>query len=214
MKILIRIALTLLILTAIGASTYPSLSKYYRTHKASPFRQENVTRGSITSVVNSTGTVQPMRSVQIGSFVSGPIIESNVDFNSNVTKDQLLARIDPRIYEANVARDTASVAHAQADVSRVKTLLHQARRDEKRSQNLRATNRDYIADTEMDQFRFARSSLEAQLELAEAAVLQAKATLALSQQNLDYTQIKSPVDGIVIDRKIDPGHPSTRPILD
>ena len=84
-------------------------------------------------------------------------------------------------------------------------LLQQAKNDEQRAEALRAVNEDYLADTVMDKYKFNRISLEAQLQMAEASIKQADAALRNSKANLDYTYIRSPVDGIVIDRKIDEG---------
>jgi HlyD family secretion protein len=155
--------------------------------------------------VNSTGTVQPVLSVHIGSFVSGPIVELRVEFNQQVKEGELLAKIDPRIYQSNLERDEAALLTRQADVSRAKALLTQAENDERRAESLRKTNKDFVSDTEMDQFKFNRMSLDAQLKLAEAAVKQAKASRDYSKLQLDYCEIRSPVNGVVIDRKIDPG---------
>ncbi|MCC6494498.1 MAG: efflux RND transporter periplasmic adaptor subunit [Pirellulales bacterium] len=156
-------------------------------------------------VVNSTGEVKPVLSVSVGSFVSGPIIKLHVEFNDRVKKDQLLAEIDPRIYVAAVQRDKASLATRIADVERTKALLQQATNDENRSIALRKENPDFISQAEIDRFHFNRLSLKAQLDVADAAVEQAQATLENSEANVDYTKITSPVDGIVINRKIDPG---------
>ncbi len=169
------------------------------------FREAEVTHGPIISVVNSTGTVKPVLSVAVGSFVSGPIESLHVDFNAEVKKGDLLAKIDPRVYDAAVARDRAILATRRADLERVKALLQQARNDEGRAHKLRAENRDYLSDTEMDKLTFARMSLEAEITVAESNIEQAAANLKNSEATLGYTEIRSPVDGIVIDRKIDPG---------
>ncbi|MBX7166298.1 MAG: efflux RND transporter periplasmic adaptor subunit [Pirellulales bacterium] len=169
------------------------------------FRQERLVRGDVATVVNSTGSIKPVLSVEIGSFVSGPIASSFVDFNTRVKKGDELARIDPRIYEANVASDEASLAHAEADVKRVEALLEQSRRNEQRAIKLKERKATYIAEQELDQLKADRRSFEAQLAVAQATVEQAQAKLELSRANLGYTIITSPVDGIVIDRKIEPG---------
>jgi HlyD family secretion protein len=199
---------TLVVLGCAGgaiAAGYPSLHNYWKSRHRTNYRELPVVRGDIVSVVNSTGTVQPVQSVQVGSFVSGPIFKTLVDFNSRVKKGDLLAKIDPRTFEANVARDQATLATKSADVEQINAKLQQAINDEKRAETLRAKNREFISDTEMDQFKFNRMSLDAQLKLDLAAVEEAKATLSLSKANLDYTDIKSPVDGVIIDRKVDPG---------
>jgi len=156
-------------------------------------------------VVSATGKVQPTSRIEIGAFVSGPVVKLAVDFNDEVKEGDLLAEIDRRIYEANKARDEAALATREAEVARVEALLAQARNDEQRAQSLYQQNADYISDAELDRFKFARQSLEAQLALAQATVKEAKANLENSTAYLNYTVIRSPVDGIVIDRKIDPG---------
>jgi HlyD family secretion protein len=143
--------------------------------------------------------------VTVGTFVSGPIESIAVDFNAEVKKGDLLAKIDPRIYEASAAQGRAFLANQKAGVERAKAQLQQARNDEARSIALRAENRTFISDAEMDQFKYKRMSLEAELALAETAVAQAQASLDTAEANLAYTRIISPVNGVVIDRKVDPG---------
>jgi len=205
MKRLFRWLLILGVLGVLGWGIASPAVKYWKERSRIVWREADVTRGRIVSVVNSTGTIKPVRSVLIGSFVSGPIKEIFVDFNDEVKAGQLMAQIDPLLYKANVARDVATLATKKADVERVKAQLQQAINDEARSKALRAENRLFISDAEMDQFRYKRESLAAELGVAEASVDQAKASLDNSQANLDYTEIKAPVDGAVIDRKVDPG---------
>jgi HlyD family secretion protein len=205
MKRLLRWILVLGVIGAVVWGVATPAVKYWKERSRIVWREADVTRGRLVSVVNSTGTIKPVRSVLIGSFVSGPIKEIFVDFNDEVKAGQMMAQIDPLLYKANVARDVATLATKKADVDRVKAQLQQAINDEARSKALRAENRLFISDAEMDQFRYKRESLAAELGVAEASVDQAKASLDNSQVNLDYTEIKAPVDGVVIDRKVDPG---------
>lgn len=178
----------------------------YLTERNRPkFRDEAVTRGTVEFVVNSTGTIKPVQQVSVGSFVSGPITKLNVDFNSEVRVGDVLALVDPRLIEANVDRDQAALATRRAEVVRAQAQLQQAINDEKRAMGLRSDDPTFISDSELDQFRFNKLALEAQVVVAQAAVDQSLATLKNSEQNLEYTKIVSPVNGIVIDRKIDPG---------
>lgn len=178
---------------------------YWKERTRVRFQDGEVSRGTIVAVVNSTGTIKPVRSVQVGAFVSGPIEEIHVDFNAEVKKGDLLATIDPRLYIANVDRDKANLATREAEVLRVEALLQQAKNDEARSKKLRAESQDFISDAEMDQFKFNRMSLEAQLAVAKTSIQQAQASLDNSNANLEYTKITAPVDGVIIDRKVDPG---------
>ena len=205
MRKLVRWTVILLMLGGGGSAAYWAGARYMKERRRVSYRVAEVTRGKVVAVVNSTGTVKPVLSVSVGSFVSGPIEALYVDFNAEVKKGDLLAKIDPRLYAANVARDRAQLATRKAEVQRVTAQLQQAKNDEARAQALRAENRGFLSDTEMDQFKFNRMGLEAQLAVAEASVLQAQASLENSEANLGYTEIRSPVDGMVIDRKIDPG---------
>jgi len=205
MKLLLRLLLVLLIVGGIGAALYMPARDYWRLRNQPNWRQAEVKRGRIVSVVNSTGTVKPVLSVAVGSFVSGPILDLFAEFNQEVKKGDLLATIDPRIYDSNVARDQATHSTRVADVLRAKAVLQQAINDEKRALALRAEDPTFIAQAELDKFKFNRMSLEAQVTVAAASVDQAEAQLKFSQLQREYTNIVSPVDGIVINRKIDPG---------
>ena len=205
MRTLVKVLIALAILAGIGAAAYKPTMDYIAKRNRPIWRTATVEQGKIVAVVNSTGAVKPRLRVAIGSFVSGPILELHCEFNQEVKKDELLAKIDPRIYEANVSRDKAAVANRKADVFRVEAQLRLAQNDEKRAIALRMEDESFISQAEMDKFRFGRLSLEAQLDVAKSAIDQAVATLENSLANLEYTDIRSPVDGIVIDRKIDPG---------
>lgn len=186
------------------AACRPIIGKFAAGNKTN-WRTAKVTRGRILYDVRATGKVKPVLEVSIGAFVSGPITDLYVDFNQIVKEGDLLARIDTRLYKAAVARDEATLATREADVKRVTALYQQAVRNEQRAMALREQNVDFISPREMDQFHFERMSLEAQLQVAKASVKQAAASLETSQANLGYTEIRSPVNGIVIDRKISPG---------
>ena len=178
---------------------------HFKTRNAPKFRTAKVTRGAIVWDVRTSGTIEPVLKVSIGTFVSGPIIEVNVDYNDAVEKGDLLAKVDPRIYNAAYSRDEAALATTKAEVLRVKANLQLATNDERRARELNEISAEYISASEMDQFRFARQALEAQLVVAEENVKQAEARLFDSRTNLDYTNIVAPQSGIVIDNKIDTG---------
>jgi HlyD family secretion protein len=205
MKLVRTLLIIAMVLGIAGwAASWPA-TRYLKEHNRLNFREAKAVRRSISAVVNSSGEVKPVLSVSIGSFVSGPIVKLHVDFNDRVKKGQLMAEIDPQIYIAAVEGARAALVTRQADVIRVKALLQQAINDEKRSTSLHKENRDFISQAEIDRFHFNRLQLEAQLKVADAAVQQAEAALNNSEANLEYTKIRSPVDGIVINRKIDPG---------
>ena len=201
-----RLMVWLIVVVVIACAGAAGYNRYYASRYASAggkYRTMTVGRGDVTSVVNSSGTVQPVLSVQVGAFVSGPIQKVFVDFNDKVKREQVLAQIDPRTYKSTVAHEEASLAHSQADLARVKALWAQAARNERRALSLKGKNA--ISETDVDQCVTDCKSLEAQIQLAEAAIRQCDANLVTARTNLDFTDIKSPVDGVVIDRKVDPG---------
>ena len=164
-----------------------------------------VDSGDITRYVNSTGSVRPVLSVSVGSFVSGPIVELHVDFNDEVKEGDCLAKVDPRLFRAGVERDEATLATQVASLERIEAQLQQALNNYQRGKRLRDKNEGYLSDREMDALTFEVKSLQAQRKLAKASIKQAEASLETSRANLNYCQIVAPVDGVVIDRKIDPG---------
>ncbi len=205
MKRLIKWTLILAVLGAGIALGVPGMRAHWKTRNAPKFRTAKVTSGAIVWDVRTSGTIEPVLKISIGTFVSGPIIEVNVDFNDAVNKGDLLAKVDPRIYKAAYARDEAALATTKAEVLRVEANLQLAKNDERRAKELNEISSDYIAASEMDQFRFARQALEAQLMVAQENVKQAAARLFDSKTSLDYTDIVAPRSGIVIDKKIDTG---------
>ena len=205
MRFLVKLMLVLAVLGGGGYYAYDYGKSWLKERNKPQFRTAEVELGNIRITRNATGTVEPVLSVQVGSFVSGPIQDLLADYNDEVKAGQLLATIDPRIYKAAVARDKATLATREADVQRVEAQLQRAVNDEKRAMALHAENPDFISQTELDQYHFGRTGLDAQLTIAKATVDQAVANLENSEANLQYTKITSPVDGIVTDRKISEG---------
>ncbi len=205
MRSLIKWFLILAVLVGGGIAAYFPAMKYWRERTKIQYRTQPVTQGEIILVVNATGEVQPIQKVSIGSVVSGPVKDLHVDFNDKVTKDQVLAEIDPKLYDSAVLRDQAILKTREAEVQRATARLQQAINAERRATELRAINSEFISETELDELRFNKMAQEAELTVAETNVEQARATLENSQTNLGYTKISAPVDGIIIDRKVDQG---------
>jgi HlyD family secretion protein len=205
MRFVFKLSILLIALAGLGAASYRPAAEFWRERYRPQFQTATLARGEIIEVINATGKIEPVLSVHIGAFVSGPVSDLYVEFNDEVKAGDMLAKIDPRIYEAGVARDQAALDTRTADVKRIEARLQNAKNNELRALALRSDNPAYIADTELDQFRFDRLALEAELLVAQASVKQAQANLDNSLANLKYTNITSPVDGIVIDRLIDPG---------
>ncbi|MDR0966421.1 MAG: efflux RND transporter periplasmic adaptor subunit [Myxococcales bacterium] len=167
------------------------------------FTTAEVAQGDVASWVTATGTLSPRVTVEVGSQISGRILELLADFNSPVTKGQLLARIDPLLFESEVASSRASVASADANVKRSEASLANARQTSNRSKSLAA--KKLVAQSEADADLSKLRMAEADLAQAKAQLAQAKANLELKITNLAYTKIHSPIDGVVISRDVDVG---------
>ena len=192
---------------------YMKLQAYRRISAADRFRTSSVRRGEIKFEVKCSGTVQPVLSVQVGSYVSGPILKVYVDFNDKVKKDQLLAEIDPLVYMAQCRQAKATLARSTADLEQFKAKLNQTDRDFKRAEKLHEIKdipglNHFIKGIADSDFDLAKANFEmaaANVEVAKATVEQNRAILDAAETNLKYTSILSPVDGLVIDRKVDAG---------
>ena len=205
MRGLLKTLLVVAVLTGAGAAAWRPATTWWANRTRPKFDTLASERGDVIEVINSTGTLQPVQSVHVGAFVSGPIVGLHADFNQEVKEGDLLAEIDPRTYRANVARDKAALAARRAELERGEARLQQARREEDRALSLSERNVASISESELDQAHFGRVGLEAEIVMAEAAIQQAEANLDTSEANLGYTKILAPVAGIIIDRKVELG---------
>lgn len=167
------------------------------------YKTAPVERGSIVSVVNATGTINPVTLVQVGSQVTGMVESLHADFNSVVKKDQVVARIDPFPYRARRDQAAANLANAKAAVLKSKADLAQRKRELDRVQSL--IKQQFVSQNDVDVAVTAHEGALAQLAVAEASVKQAQAALEAAELDLTYTVIKSPIDGIVISRLVEVG---------
>ena len=167
------------------------------------FRTEKVVKGDIVMAVTSTGTVNPVTTVLVGTQVSGTIKEIYVDFNSPVKKGQLIARIDPALFEAQVNQARANLFSAKANLEKAEATLVDAKRTMDRNKELFSKN--LVARSELDTAETNHETSKATVSAAKAQVAQTEAALSLAETNLYYTKIVSPVEGIVVSRNVDVG---------
>jgi HlyD family secretion protein len=195
----------ILVVVAIALAAIAGYGLWQRTAESTEGRYltEPVDRGPVVASVTATGTVNPLTTVQVGTYVSGPILAIDVDFNSPVAKGQRVAQIDPAPFQVKVQKAEASLANARAKLekSRADLTLKQLTYD--RNVELRAKN--LIAQHDVDAARSDYQQARAQVALDEAGVQQAQAELAEARINLGYTAILSPVDGVVVSRNVDVG---------
>jgi HlyD family secretion protein len=189
----------LVALTTIGVGAF-----YSRGGDAAPnILAEPITRGSVVSIVAATGTLEAVTTVQVGTQVSGTIQTLMADYNSIVGKGQVLARLDPSLFESAIEQARANLIRAEADRDRLQVALADAVVKLARARELSA--RQLIPASELDAAEVNRRSAEAQVKSAAAQVTQARAALSQAQVNLSKTVITSPIDGIVIARNVDVG---------
>ena len=174
-----------------------------RQADAPTFRTAKVERGPITATVSSTGTLNPVTSVQVGTQVSGQIQQLFVDFNSPVKKGELIARIDPETFTYRLRQAEADLESARSSVGRAQVAQVIADRDLKRTKELVARN--FVSPAELDRAQSTFDLAAAEVRTAQAVVQQRAAQVATARVDLSRTEIRAPVDGVVIKRSVDVG---------
>ncbi len=167
------------------------------------YRTQAVDRGDIRVSISSTGTLSAISTVTVGSQVSGQLTEVLVDFNSKVKKGQVIARIDPSTYETQIVQGNAQIASAQAQLKQFQATLANATLVWQR--NARLGEQKLVAQSDVDQARAAMLQAQAQVNSAQASIRQQTASTQTTRLNLDRTVIRSPVDGVVLTRAVEPG---------
>ena len=220
----IKKVLTTIIVLGLAAS---AIVMYLHNKGKTPvsYRTASVTRDDLMVSISATGTVEPEEVIDIGAQIAGQILafgkdkkNKSIDYGSVVEEGMVLAKIDDSLYaadeasaEAQVSQDKASLQHAEADIGQLKAKLYQAQRDWERAQKLGPSS-EALAESSYDAYKAAYDAAVANVADGEATIVQAKAAIAGSeaalkraQQNLRYCTIKSPVKGVIIDRRVNIG---------
>jgi len=221
-RLIMRSIFFLVLLGLIGGAAAWLLQR--NDDQAVLYRTSQVTQGDLLVSISATGTVQPEEVIDVGAQVAGQILSFGkdvsgkpVDYGSFVEEGTVLARIDDSLYladaaqaEAQVQSARASELRAEADLEQMKAKLRQAERDWQRAQRLGPS--EALAQVSYDAYQSAYETTKANVAVGEAAILQAKASLAQAeavvrraQRNLGYCTIKSPVKGVIIDRRVNIG---------
>jgi len=219
----LKIILLMLVLAALAGGT-AAWSLFGSSRSAMTFRTTQIKRGDLLATISATGTVEPEEVIDVGAQVAGQILSFGtdasgkpIDYGTHVKKDMILAKIDDSLYAADVAsakaqleQAKASVQRTTADLEQMQAKLVQAQRDWERAQKLGPS--DALAQSAYDGYKAAYETAKANVAVDEANILQAKAavlqadsTLKRAQRNLDYCTIRSPVDGVIIDRRVNIG---------
>jgi HlyD family secretion protein len=197
----LRLAVLILALMPLAAGAY--WYWWLRDSQPPPFQTARVDRGSISATVTATGTINPVISVLVGSQVSGKIKTLYADFNSVVTKGQVIAQIEPDPFKARVNQARATLRNARGNLGKAQADLDQHKIELKRALELR--RQEFVPQSDLDMAKTNVRDAEAQIEVAAGQVDQATAALAAAELDLGYTTITSPVNGIVVSRNVDVG---------
>ena len=185
----------------LAAGTY-----YYRGDVAAdapPVTTAAVTRGNVVATVDATGTLEAVTTVEVGTQVSGAIKTLSADFNSRVRKGEVIAQLDPSLFETQVAQERATVQRLASEVERARVQAEDAQVKLRRARDLDA--KQLIARSDLDAADSTARAADASVKSAEAQLVQAKASLNQSEVNLSHTIIRAPIDGVVIARNVDVG---------
>jgi len=162
-----------------------------------------VTRGDVVQAIDATGRLEAVTTVQVGSQVSGTIKALHADFNSRVRRGQVVAELDPSLFETEVEQAQATVARLDADVVRARVQSEDAQAKLARARDLAA--RQLISASDLETAETTAHAADAALTSAQADVVQAQASLNQANVNLSHTVIRAPLDGVVISRNVDVG---------
>ncbi len=205
------------VLVALAAVAYWTLADHSAASPTGAFETATVDRGDVTQMISTSGAVRARITVEVGSQLSGQVAELLADFNTPVSEGDLLARIDPQTFarrleeaEANLAVAEANVAVQIAAIQRAQANLNNAERNFERQSSL--VENEFVSEAALDDaqaaFEAAQADLasaEAQLITAQASVLQRQAAREAARIDLERTEIRSPINGVVIDRAVDVG---------
>jgi HlyD family secretion protein len=197
-----KIIISVLIVAAAAVTLYFTV---LRTGDAAEigYNKEALKTGSIEALVDTTGTLNAVTMVDVGAQVSGKIINIYVDFNSKVKAGQIIARIDPEQFQTRIKQSEANYRSAQSRRDNSRINLENSKKKHERAKNL--FEKDLISIEDMDTAETNYYGAVSDLQTAEASLEQQQSALDSSKVDLSYTIIKSPIDGVVINRNINEG---------
>ena len=195
----------LLVLAVLGAAGFFAWRKSAQVERKAPvaWRFAPVLRSDVVRTVDATGTVQPIKEVEVGAQVNGRIVKLFVDYNSVVTNGQVVALIDPQVYEANYRSALGDLHGNEANVKKCAAQLALAEKTLARKTAL--VKKEMAPAADLDAAVESRDSAAAALDAAKASVERSHAAVSQAKANLDYCTIVSPVNGVVIKRSVDEG---------
>ena len=194
------VPVVLLALVALSAWWYLGRGE---TDDTGGYRTGAVERGEIRTAISATGTLSATATIEVGTQVSGTLQSVDVDFNDSVSKDQVIARIDPSTFQARLDQASASLSSTRAGLNEAQAVARNAELDYSRKADI--VKRQLIARSEADQALASRDQARARIVLANAQVRQQQANVDSARLDLEKTVIRSPVDGVVLLRSVEAG---------
>jgi HlyD family secretion protein len=193
----------LLAVSVVAAALVVLVVRHFRNGPDVRVTSAEVTSGPIARSLTTTGRFEPARAVAVGVQVSGTIQSIDVDFNSRVRAGQVIARLDPSTFDAEVTKAVGAVTQGEADLERLRIVAEDARTKLSRAQALAAN--DLITAADLETAQVALRQAEAEWKAQEAEVRSRRALLRQARVNRDHTIIRAPIDGIVINRNVEVG---------
>jgi HlyD family secretion protein len=202
-KVLKRGLWTIVLLALLGGGGYYGYLRYKGEKPTLQLVTATVSRGSVVQGIDATGRLQAVTTVQVGSQVSGTIKALHADFNSQVKKGQVVAELEPSLFQTQVEQAEATVTRNQADLERSRVQLEDTKLKLTRAKDL--AERKLIPQADLETAEANNRQAEAALKSAQAQLVQGQANLNQNKVNLSHTVITAPIDGVVINRNVDVG---------
>jgi HlyD family secretion protein len=197
-----KLVTTLILLAVVGGGAYYYYS-YGKVEEKPQVVQATISEGTIIEAVQATGTLEPIRVVNVGSQVSGIVQNLYVDFNSIVKRGQLIAELDPDLLQVQVDLQEANVSRQEGEIANQAVQLEDAQKQRDRTQAL--FDRELTTQQQLDQAILTVKQRETGLDAAKKQLLTANANLNQAKLNVSYTKIYAPVDGVIVSRLVDQG---------
>ena len=198
-----RTLVTVGVLVILGAGGYFAYERFKSPPSSLQLVTATVSRGNVVAGIDATGRLQAVRTVQVGSQVSGTIKTLNADFNSVVSRGQVVAELEPSLFETQVEQAEATVTRMRADLERSRVQVEDAQLKLARARDLHA--RELLPKADLETAEANSRTAQAAVKSAEAQLVQGQASLNQTKVNLSHTVITAPIDGVVISRNVDVG---------
>ncbi len=197
----------LLVILLLAGSVWFIRARYFAKPALPPFRTAQVKRGDIADLVEASGPINPVNTTQVGALVSGEILKIYVDYNSEVKKGDLMAVIDQTQILASLEEARASLSSAKESLSSAQKAYELAKRNYERYQVLYKKN--YVSKVDLEGYELSYVNAKSALNAAQASVVRAQSNVDTAEKNLSNTKIVSPIDGVVLTRKVSEGQTIT-----